>query len=257
MNSSPLTSFVATSSEDQQPALKIAPSILAGDFANFKHELDRLNQTTCSYIHLDVMDGHFVDNLTFGAPMVKALRPHTDKVFDVHLMMKEPEKYLDEFIAAGSDIISIHREIKGDVIAILQSIRKAGKRASLAINPNTAIDDIEKYFPYVDQILLMSVHPGFSNQNFIPAVLTKGEEVAAKIRTYCRSYDRSRLADAVQAKCIDLEIDGGVNAENIIPILKSGFNVIVAGGYVFKADDLSVPISRLEQAAASLAGLNV
>ncbi len=211
--------------------IKIAPSVLSSDFSKLGLELKDLDQTSCEYIHLDVMDGHFVPNLTFGPPIIKAIRPYSNKVFDVHLMMSEPEKYLIAFKEAGADILGIHREIKANVFSLLQQIRNLGMRASITYNPDTSIDDIEDFFPYVDQILIMSVFPGFGGQKFIETSLDRGRMIREKI-------DRAKVS-------IDLEIDGGVNLKNISEIKKAGFNVIVSGSTIFEAKDREAIITQL------------
>ncbi len=221
-------------------AFKIAPSILSADFAKLAQAVERLNTTACAYIHVDVMDGHFVPNLTFGAPMVKALAVYAKKPLDVHLMITEPERYVDEFIAAGSALISIHLEIAGDVRAMLKRIRQAGVKASLALNPATDIKKALPYMEFLDQVLLMSVNPGFAQQTLMPEVLTKGQ----KLRRWLNANGHSEL---------DLQIDGGVNADNIAAIAAAGFNVIVAGAYIFQAADMNVPINTLLAAGVSQA----
>ncbi len=201
--------------------VKIAPSILSCNFAKMGEELKWLDQSECEYIHVDVMDGHFVPNLTFGPPVIRAIRPCTKKIFDVHLMISEPEKYLEAYASAGADIIGIHVEVKYDKIELLKKIRSLGKRASLTFNPDTSLEGVEKYFPYVDQILLMSVFPGFGGQKFIEESLVRGKSVSDKI--------------GKSGWSIDLEIDGGVSEANAAKIKQAGFNILVAGNAVFHA----------------------
>lgn len=213
---------------------KTAPSILSCDFSKMGEEVRRLDRSTCTYIHVDVMDAHFVPNLTFGPAVVKAIRPFTSKPFDVHLMMSEPGRYLEDFRKSGADLIGIHREIASDpaaIIELLGQIRGMGARACLTYNPPTSVEDIETFLPHVDQVLLMSVNPGFGGQSFIPGTLDKGRRVR-------RAIDRSGLT-------IDLEIDGGINAETAVLAREAGFNVLVAGSYVFSAPDLDVALARL------------
>lgn len=181
------------------------------------------------------MDGHFVQNITFGGIVVKSIRSYSKKIFDVHLMISSPSKYVDSFIDAGADIISIHREIKEGIIPTLEKIRSQNIKAGIVYNPDTDIKDIEDYFPHIDQVILMSVFPGFAGQKFIPETLTRGKQVRQKIDTF---FEKT-------AKKIDLEIDGGVNDQNIKQIKEAGFNIAVAGSYVFKNKDIEEPISKL------------
>ena len=211
---------------------KVSPSILSCDFSNFQNELEKIEKTSCEYIHIDVMDGHFVNNITFGYELISSLRKHSSKVFDVHLMMMHPEKYLKRFVESGSDIITIHSEIETNVIEVLKNIRSLGVKASIAFNPNTSINNIEKYFPYVDQILLMSVFPGFAGQSFISNTLKRGKEVKDKIK------------NSLFQK-IDLQIDGGVNNTNAKVIRESGFNILVSGSFILKSNDLENAINQL------------
>ncbi|MBN8215386.1 MAG: ribulose-phosphate 3-epimerase [Spirochaetes bacterium] len=211
--------------------IKTAPSILSSDFSRFGEEIARLDRSSCDYIHVDVMDGHFVPNLTFGAPVVKAMRPFAKKVFDVHLMMDQPEKYLADFREAGADIIGIHREIRADLKDVLARIRALGARASLTFNPDTPVDGIEEFLPLVDQVLLMSVHPGFGGQSFIPAALDKGYRVRQAIRK--------------GGHPVDLEIDGGINAETARLAREAGFNVLVAGSWLYKHPDFEAGLASL------------
>lgn len=213
----------------------ISPSILSADFSNLQKEVSNLENSSCQYIHIDVMDGHFVQNITFGAVVVNSIRPHSKKTFDVHLMISSPSKYVGSFIDAGADIISIHREVKEDIIPTLQEIRSQNIKAGIVYNPDTDIEDIEKYFPYIDQIILMSVFPGFAGQKFILETLNRGKQVRQKINNF---FSKT-------GKKIDLEIDGGVNDQNIKQIKEAGFNIAVAGSYVFNNKDIEKPILKL------------
>jgi ribulose-phosphate 3-epimerase len=211
--------------------IKTAPSILSSDFSRFGEEISRLEKSSCDYIHVDVMDGHFVPNLTFGAPVVKAMRPYSKKVFDVHLMMAQPEKFLADFREAGADIIGVHREIKGDLRDALVRIRALGARSSLTYNPDTPVDDVGDFLALVDQVLVMSVHPGFGGQSFIPGALEKGAFVRKAIQ-------RSGYP-------VDLEIDGGINAETAKLAREAGFNVLVAGSWLYKHPDFEAGLATL------------
>lgn len=211
--------------------IKTAPSILSSDFSRFGEEISRLEKSSCDYIHVDVMDGHFVPNLTFGAPVVKAMRPYSKKVFDVHLMMAQPEKFLADFREAGADIIGVHREIKGDLRDALVRIRALGARSSLTFNPDTPVDDVGDFLALVDQVLVMSVHPGFGGQSFIPGALEKGAFVR-------KAIERSGYP-------VDLEIDGGINAETAKRAREAGFNVLVAGSWLYKHPDFEAGLATL------------
>ncbi len=211
--------------------LKIAPSILSADYANLQKDLARIEETSAEYIHLDIMDGHFVPNISFGYELVAALRPFSTKVFDVHLMLSQPERYLEQFAKAGSDIICVHVEVEAEALGLLKKIKALGKQASLAYNPKTSLEGVEQYFPLLRQITLMSVQPGFANQKFITSVLEKG-------RTLRKKIDASGFD-------IDIEIDGGVDASNASAIRDAKFTVLVSGSYIFAQDALALPIAAL------------
>ena len=202
--------------------MKIAPSLLSCDFAKMGEEIEKMDKCGADYMHLDVMDAHFVPNLTFGAPVIKAVRSYTEKPFDVHLMIEEPIRYIEDFVKAGADIITVHVEACKDVVATLEKIKECGVKAAITLNPPTPVSAIEPYLDKVDMVLVMSVNPGFGGQKFIPESLDKVKE----IRT---------LLDA-KGLDTDIEIDGGVNAGNLASILEAGANVIVAGSAIFSGD---------------------
>ena len=202
---------------DHNNKVNCSLSVIAGDLSDLKEVVKQLDSSSCDYIHLDVMDGHFVPNLTFGFQTIGFLRGLTKKVFDTHLMISNPDRYIDNYIEAGSDIISVHVEAVKDVVPLLKHIRKSGKKASLAFNPETSIENIESFFPHIDQILIMSVHPGFAGQKFIEKTFERVAEVRKKIES--SGYD------------IDIEVDGGVNQENVGLVKKKGANVLVAGSF--------------------------
>ncbi len=214
--------------------VKIAPSILSADFSKMGEEVASLEQCGADLIHCDVMDGVFVNNITFGIKMVEDIRKKTTLPLDCHLMIVHPEKYVERFAKAGADIITVHYEACQDNLKeVLELIKRTGVKCGAVINPDTPVEKIKEVIPLCDMVLLMSVFPGFGGQKFIPEVLGKLREVSALIKA-C-------------GKEIDLEIDGGVNAENIEEIKAAGANVVVAGSAVFKAADRAAMIASLKR----------
>lgn len=202
--------------------IKLAPSILSADFANLARDVKIAVDAGAEYVHVDVMDGHFVPNITIGAPVVKSLRKATDATLDVHLMISDPDKYLDDFIAAGSDIITVHYESNGDTAGQLKKIHAAGVRASVVIKPKTPVSDILPLLPLCDMVLIMTVEPGFGGQGFIPECMDKIRQL--------------RKAISEGGYTCELEIDGGAKLTNTADIVAAGADVIVAGSAVFGGD---------------------
>ena len=201
---------------------KIAPSILSADYANFESELKKLEATGAEYVHIDIMDGHFVPNISFGAGVVASMRPHSRLVFDCHLMVSNPEHHIEDFARAGADIISIHAEATPHIHGALQKIRTAGVKASVVINPGTPVEAVKNVLNLVDQVLVMTVNPGFGGQAFLPETMDKVRELV--------------VLREVNQLDFDIEVDGGIDDETIRIAKEAGANVFVAGSYVFKGD---------------------
>lgn len=200
--------------------VKIAPSILSADFSKLGEDVIKLHDSGADFIHIDVMDGEFVPNITFGMPVIKAIRNKTDKVFDVHLMINNPQRYIDEFIAAGADIITIHYEAERHLDRAIQYIKSKGVKAAVALNPATPTIVLKDIIANLDMVLIMSVNPGFGGQKFIPYSLDKIREVKEM---------------AVKANNADvlIQVDGGVDKNNVKDVIEAGANVIVAGSAIF------------------------
>lgn len=213
--------------------IKIAPSILSADFSKMGEEIRSLQASGADVIHCDVMDGVFVNNITFGIKMVEDLRKITSLPLDCHLMIVNPEKYVERFAKAGADIITVHYEACQDNLKeVLQLIQSTGVKCGAVINPDTPVEKIKDVIPLCDMVLVMSVFPGFGGQKFIPTALDKLREIRA-------------IIDGLD-KDIDLQIDGGVTADNVEEIKAAGANVIVAGSAVFKAEDRGAMIAKLK-----------
>jgi len=201
----------------------ISPSILAGDFSQLGKDIQNLENAGADMIHVDVMDGHFVPNITIGPPVIKSLRKYTDLPFDVHLMISPVHKYIEDFSKAGSDIITIHPEATENVKDSIDLIKSLGKKVGLSLNPDTPIDTIKKYLDQIDLVLVMTVYPGFGGQKFISKVLNK-------IKNLKKIKDENKFR-------FDIEVDGGVNFENNKLAIEAGANILVSGTTIFKNND--------------------
>ena len=212
---------------------KIAPSILSADFTKLGEEIKAVEKAGADYIHIDVMDGHFVPNITVGPMIVKASRRATNLPLDVHLMIENPERSIADFVKAGSDLITIHVETVTHLHRILRVIRDAGLKAGVSLNPATPLSSIEYVLDNLDMVVLMTVNPGFGGQSFIPEVLPKIEEL-------------KKIIDQKGIK-VDIEVDGGINVKNIGQVAQAGANVFVAGNAIFGSNDYAETISMMRE----------
>jgi len=211
---------------------KLSPSILSADFANLARDVKVIVDAGSDMVHVDVMDGHFVPNISIGVPVVKSLRQATDGFLDVHLMISQPEKYIEAFVKAGSDLINVHYEAEGDMDAMIDKIHALGKKAALTIKPATPADVLFPFLPKLDMVLVMSVEPGFGGQSFMPDSLDKVKALRA-------------VLDWLGVHC-EIEIDGGVNLQNAPEIIAAGADILVAGSAVFNTEDVPARVAAFK-----------
>jgi ribulose-phosphate 3-epimerase len=213
--------------------VKLAPSILSADFADLLNDIKNVEDAGADWLHIDIMDGHFVPNISFGPMVMKAIQGKVNMPFDVHLMIEDPDAYIKEFVDAGADIITVHEEASVHLHRTIQMIKSHGVKAAVSLNPATSLSTIEEVLPELDMVLLMSVNPGFGGQSFIESTLDK-------ITRLRKMIDDRNLN-------IDIQVDGGVKLSNVKAVLDAGANIIVAGSAVFKADDVKATVGEFKK----------
>ena len=204
--------------------IKLAPSILSADFSKLLDDVKRLEAARCEYLHIDVMDGHFVPNITLGPPVINSLKGKTDMIFDVHLMIEDPDKYIEAFANAGADIIVVHQEACTHLHRTIQAIKALGKKAGVALNPATPIETIKHVISELDMVLIMTVNPGFGGQKFIEQMIPKIKEL--------------KEISIKQDLNFDIQVDGGITPDNVAEVVKAGANIIVAGSAIFNSESI-------------------
>ena len=219
--------------------ITISPSILAADFGHLHEEVQAVTAAGCDYIHVDVMDGRFVPNITIGQPVVAAVKQATELPLDVHLMIEEPERYVESFAAAGADLICVHAEACRHLHRTLQQIRAAGARPAVSLNPATPVEAVQWVADELEMVLVMSVNPGFGGQSFIPSALDKVRALR-------------QLLDSRGLQAVDIEVDGGVVVDNVAQVAGAGANVLVSGTGIFRTPDYAETIRRMRDAAGPL-----
>lgn len=211
--------------------VKVAPSILSADFSKLGEDIKSIDKGGADFIHIDVMDGSFVPNISFGFPIIKSIRKITNKVFDVHLMIENPSNYIDDFIEAGADLITVHYESDRHIDRTINYIKSKGKMVGIALNPGTPVTVLKNLIPYIDMVLIMSVNPGFGGQKFIEYSLDKINEV-------------KQLSENLNPKLL-IQVDGGIGSENVKEVIAAGANVIVAGSAIFNGGEIDKNIKAL------------
>jgi ribulose-phosphate 3-epimerase len=211
--------------------VKIAPSILSADFSKLGEDIERIDKGGAEFVHIDVMDGNFVPNISLGLPVIKSIRNRTQRVFDVHLMINNPSNYIDDFIEAGADIITVHFEADRHIDRTINYIKSKGKKAAVSLNPGTPTSVLKDLIPSLDMVLIMTVNPGFGGQKFIPYCLDKIREI-------------KEMSNKVNPSLL-IEVDGGIDKNNVKEVIEAGANVIVAGSAVFNGGEISENIKAL------------
>jgi len=216
--------------------IKLAPSILSADFARLLEDVAKVEKAGCEYLHIDVMDGNFVPNITLGPGIVKSLRKDVNMVFDAHLMIENPDQYIKDFVDAGCDLIVVHQEACRHLHRTIQNIKSYGIKAGVALNPATSIETIKHVLQDVDMVLIMTVNPGFGGQSFIEGMIPKIEELKGLI-------DSQNLN-------VDIQVDGGIKPDNVEKVVKAGANIIVSGSAIFNSDDIQTTVNLFRKNAS-------